>query len=299
MDENQTPNPWEAPQTRDPMAPPEPQSRRTDEFRPANFDTTMDIAKELWRDHRPTLLTVWGVFSSLSLVAALITGIGGAAVGLDPASQREMLKNMPTHGANPFGAFGAFGPGYWAFIGIMIVLLFVQMGVGVSTFGPLRQAWHEGRNLTTGEVLSTMGSRVLPGLALYVIFIMGIVIGAMLCCIPGVLAAYFLMPTFYLVGGRGDGIFDSVSTAFDWGKKYVSLLIIFAIIAFVIGGSAGCIGNVVGQVLMAMGKVGYVLTQLVSWAFGVVIGFVVWVYYASTMITIELSEEQVADMREW
>lgn len=293
MDDNSGPNPFQPPQTTDPRREPEPGQPR--ERRPPTFDTAMSIAKELWRDHRSTLLTAWGVLAGVWLVSSLTMGVGGVALGMDPVSQQETIENMSGGASNPLAIFEIFGPGYWAFMALAMVIGFVQVGVAVATFAPLRRTWVEKRNLSSGEVLGDMGSRILPGMLLYLVYSIITTIGIFMCCIPGLVAGFLLMPSFYLVGGRGDGIFDSLSTSFEWAKKHVGLLLIFIVI--VLGASFGMalVLGVAGQVVMAAGKVGYVLSQLLSWFVGVFVGFFMWLLLAGTMITIEQAEGRVGE----
>lgn len=288
---NETPNPWQAPQTNEPEARPEPSAAAGDYRRP-NFDTAVAITKELWNNHLSTLLTTWGVYAGIWLVTSLAMAFAGVALGVDPASQQEALENMPTGpGGDPFAVFDMFGEGYWAFMGLAVLLGFMQVGVAVGTFRPLRRAYTQGRVLSASEVLGDMGSGIIPGAVLYLVFTLGVTIGAMLCCIPGLLVAYFMLPTFYLVGGRGDGIFDSISTGFGWGKRHIGLLVILIAITVGVVIAFSCVGGVIGQLMMSMGKAGYIVSQLVSWFFGVFFGFFAWIFYAGTMLTIEQAED--------
>ncbi|MFP4600252.1 MAG: hypothetical protein ACLFVJ_18500 [Persicimonas sp.] len=223
----------------------------------------------------------------LWLVGSVVVGIGGAAFGMDPASQQEMMKNAPAGGDNPFVFLEMMGPGYWAFLGLSVILGFVNVGVGVASFAPLRRAWVEERNLSISEVLGELGNRIIPGALLYFVFSIGFTVGAILCCIPGLLVGYFMLPTFYLVGGRGNGVFESLETGFEWGKKHVALLAIFIAAGIMVGLAMVCVAGAIGQVVLTMGKVGYVLSQLMSWFIGVTLGFFIWLYYAAMMLTIE------------
>jgi hypothetical protein len=294
MDDNQNPNPWESPATTDPQAQPEHEPRQGGDDRQPNFDSAMDVAKELWSEHRSTLLTAWAMFAGIWLMSSLFMGIGGAAVGMDPGSQQEVIENMPGGGNNAFAFFDIFGPGYWAFLAVSMVIGVLQLGVGIATLAPVRQAWFDGRSLSAGEVVGLIGRRIFSGALLYFVYSILVTIGTVLCCIPGLLAAYFLMPTFYLVGGRGDGVFDSISTSFNWGKRHAGLLVILIIITFGVAMGLGVVNFFSSQILVSMGKAGYVVSQLVAWFLGVTGFFFIWVFYAATMISIDQSEEHTA-----
>ncbi len=291
MDDNQTPNPYRSPSTRDPEPPPQPGPRQTSQHRPANFSTVMNIGRELWRKHRSTLLSAWSIVAGFWLLGSLVTGIGGTMLIIDADSQQGVMPDTPAGDGNPLAYLDMLGPGYWGLLGLSVVLGFIQAGVGMASYAPIRRAWMEGRNLSTWEVLSEMGTRIIPGALLYVIFTIGFTVGAILCCIPGLLVGYFMLPTFYLVGGRGDGVFESLSTSLEWSKKYVDLLAMLIGVGILVGLGMGCIGGVTGQFFEPSGKASYLISQLGSWLVGVTLGFFIWLHYAGTMLTIEQAEQ--------
>lgn len=287
MDDNQTPNPWQAPQTHDPMRQPEP--HQTDDYLPVTFQSTMTVAKKLWNEHRPTLLAAWGIPAATWLAVSLLLAVIRPVAGVD-LFRDHALKSMHAHGG-PFAAFSALGTGYWIFLGITMVLGIFLAGIGVASFAPIRRAYFEGINLSGGEVLSELLGRAGSGIALYLIFIIAFVLGSFLCCIPGLAVGFFMLPTFYLVGGRGDGVTDSLSTGFDWAKKHFVLLLILLGVGVGMVVVMACPAGVASQLMMRMGKVGYMLRQLISWFFGAFLGFFAWLLYASMMITIDQAED--------
>lgn len=294
MDDNQSPNPYETPATHDPqadVAAPRPTGSTP---RKANFDTVIDVIKELWRDHAPTLLSAWGSYSAVWLLISLITTVGSLALGVDPASQQEALENISSGRAGPTAILDLFGPQFWAFMGLTVLLGFVQMGVGVATFGPVRRAWKEGRSLSIMEVVGQIGTGIGRGALFYLVFTIAFTVGIVLCILPGLAVGYFMLPAFYLVG-RGDGIFDSLSTGFEWAKRHVALLAVLIAASIGLVFVFACLGGVGSQIFMATGKVGHIISQIFTWFFGSVIGFGVWVLYTGTMLTIEQDEEQSMD----
>lgn len=282
-------NPYESPQTHDPQADAV-APRSPSDPRRASFDSALDIVKELWSNHFSTLLTSWGTLSAFWLVSTLVTSFAMIMLGLDPGSQQEMIDDMATGGGTPLALLDMFGPGYWALVGLSILLGFVQMGLGIASFGPVRRAWVEGRNLSAAEVLGQLGSRMPHGALHYFIFTIVFTIGAVLCCIPGLVVGYFMLPTFYLVG-RGDGIFDSLSTGFQWAKTHVTLLVLFIGVSIGIGLVIACFAGVVSQLTLSMGNAGYMISQVFSWLLGTFFGFAIWLAYAGTMLAIDQAEE--------
>lgn len=287
MDNHQ--NPYESPQTHDPQAELQ-ATRRQNGNLSASVDTAIEISKDLWNNHASTLLTAWGTLSAFWLVSTLVMSFGMLMLGLDPASQNEIIERLSTGDAHPLAIFDMFGPGYWALVGLSMVTFYIQMGLGIASFGPVRVAWREKRTLSTAEVLGQMGNGIARGSLFMLLFSIAFAIGIVLCCIPGLVVGYFTLPAFYLVG-RGDGIFDSFSTSFKWAKRHATLLVLLIGISIGIGLVMMCLMTVGSSITLMMGNVGYILSQVISWFLGTFFGFVIWLFYSGTMLAIDGAEE--------
>ncbi len=194
------------------------------------------------------------VFNTLASVGLFILILQVVAVAISYFTQGMMMEQVldAQAGNNPDAALAIFGSGaYWASILLTVVL--GTLTTGGAVHGYLRSA--AGDPVSMGDCFSVGVAKLLPLLALMILWFLGVGIGWILLLVPGVILICMWSVTVPAMIGENRGIIEAFGRSRELTKGsrwmiFATLLIFLVLIYLVMFALMGAlIGGVMGGVM--------------------------------------------------
>jgi hypothetical protein len=180
-----------------------------------------------------------------------------------------------------------------------IVTLAVTVAVGTLTIGlgrAMRRQMVEGEGAVTtfGEAFAEAKLRFWPTLGAYLLYAVAVAIGAILCVIPGLVAAVIFAFVPYLVAAVDAEIVDSFKRSIDLTKKNVGpLLAVIGILIAVGLVIAGLNFGLIAALTAALGQAGIIIASVIVTLIGIPVGWVFFCLLGALFITCETADANV------
>lgn len=246
----------------------------------ATLDSVIDNFKLLLGRTRGPMLYGWLIAGALDFVFVVIAVVLGLVL-LGGLGAGGKTGNMVALGA---GAAGLMS----------IVALILVNAMRTAFYRPMRMILVHGSH-TVPDVKAFLKIALERAVPVFFVTILGtlIVIGGMLMCIiPGLVAAFLLMPANYIAATRDDlSTTECLREAYEMARANVGLLFVgigaLIGVGMVVGGGSVVFGSIASAVFGAYGEV---VVQFIEWGLQVVVGFFGWLAVGSMFITIDCAE---------
>lgn len=179
------------------------------------------------------------------------------------------------------------------------VMLVISIAVGVLTVGlgrAMRRQMVEGEGAVTtfGEAFGEAKLRFWHTLGAYLLYAVAVAVGAILCIIPGLIAAVVFAFVPYLVAATDTEIMDSFKRSIDLVKKNVGPVLAVIGILIVVGLIiAGINIGLVAAFTAAIGNAGIIIASAIVTLFGIAVGWVFFCLIGAMFITCETADANV------
>ncbi|MFW5967163.1 MAG: hypothetical protein ACOCV2_06575 [Persicimonas sp.] len=110
----------------------------------------------------------------------------------------------------------------------------------------------------------------------------------MCCVLPGLVVAFIFYPAPYLVSSLDYGVFESLSASFNWVKRHWVLILVVSLLGIAIA-VVMVLTSMFGAVVFveSMGEAGIFASSFLIWVIATILGYFVWIFGGSVLITIE------------
>lgn len=267
--------------------PPQPQAPTpTKTNASATVEDAIAATREFATEHMSLAFGIFGLYAALTLIGTMLGIVVSFATGVADL-QIQQMNMSPAEAGDPAVALEMFRK-MLPMMGISMVYGIVANGFYAATFRPAREAMLGESSPGFGVAVGQVGRAFGKGVA--AVIVLGIIVGLgfMMCILPSIIAYFFLIPYFYLVCGKGEGVVDGVGTSFEWAKNNVGIVISIFAVQFVFLLGSGCIQSGVSRpILESMGKTGLFVTSGISWVAMTVAMLPVWLFVVGSMSAIE------------
>lgn len=229
------------------------------------------------------LTAVWGVVAGLSLLSTMVTAFVQVSTGA------PMLHELFDPDALMRASEAQSGSNLIALIAYPLTLLICTVYYG--SMRVIGEVDRRGGGVSFGEGGSLILERFIPTGIATLLFFLATFVGSMCCVVPGLVAMFFLYLAPYIVAARGESVGSAISQSTDWAKRHWVLLLMICGIAMV-GGLGFVLIQTVALALFhgALGTTGVYLGYLATWCFAAVVGYFMWLYTGSVLVTIDRAE---------
>ncbi|MBE0429044.1 MAG: hypothetical protein IBX61_04130 [Thermoleophilia bacterium] len=181
------------------------------------------------------------------IIFALAFVIIGAAIGGIAISPGEITA-------------GAAIGGLFLFVILAAAASFVTFGWTVSMAAEVVETGSTSLGSGFSRFTGNLGQLLLVGILLFLI----IGIGTLLCVIPGIIAAFFLIYAYAAVAYGGMGAIDALKDSFSLVKEYLVDTIVLVLIAFGLSIGASIVAMILGIVPIIGALIGYIIQMAVA-----------------------------------
>jgi hypothetical protein len=255
----------------------------------ATVEDAFEMTKRFLSEHTSLAIQIFGLYAALLLIGSMLGVVVSMVTGMAEL-QIQQIGMSPEQAGDPQVAFDMMKKA-WPSMVISLGYGIVANGFYAATFKPARQALFGESTPSFGLAAGQLGQAVGKGMLAVIVFGLIIGFGMLFCLLPGVIAYFFLVPYFYLVCGKGEGIIDGVSKSFGWAKDNVGVVATIFVVQIVMFVSIGCLQSAATRpILEAMGQTGLFVTSGISWFAMTLASFPVWLLVVGSMGAIERAE---------
>jgi hypothetical protein len=146
-----------------------------------------------------------------------------------------------------------------------------------------------------GGALKASYARFLSVMGCLLLYGIGILIGSLLCLLPGLVIAYLGMAGVYLCASKDEGAWDALMHSGRLTTKYIGPCAVLVVVAIVVGGIMfGVNVGLAALLFSVLGVWGSFASTLIVALLAIPVGLLMWLLGMATLATIETAESQVA-----